>query len=144
VILRALTLWRPWSAAIVHGPKRCENRSWARRDELPPGSLLAIHSGSQWAPQEDIDAISALWPGLDPDPHAHPKGAVLGVAEVVRYDRIHRDPIPADPWACGPWVWRLGRVVPLLVHLRMPGRYGLWRLPADLEANLIDAWRSAA
>ena len=42
--MRALTLWRPWSDAIVFGPKRIENRTW-----VPPASMigryLAIHAG---------------------------------------------------------------------------------------------------
>ena len=33
--MKALTLWRPWAAAIVHGTKRVENREWT-----PPRSML--------------------------------------------------------------------------------------------------------
>lgn len=46
--MRALT-WRPWSDAIVRGPKRVENRPWT-----PPGFFLgetiAIHAGKKYAP----------------------------------------------------------------------------------------------
>lgn len=45
--LRALTLHRPWSDAIVRGPKRVENRTW-----FPParfvGQELAIHGGKTY------------------------------------------------------------------------------------------------
>lgn len=78
---------------------------------------------------------------VHPEPAAR---AIVGLAEVVRYDRINRDPIPSDPWAFGPWVWRLGHVVPLLLPMAIPGRQGLWRPPVDVERALIAAWRSAA
>ena len=50
--LSALTLWRPWAAAIAHGTKRIENRTW-----VPPRSMfgqdIAIHAGQRL----DADAI---------------------------------------------------------------------------------------
>lgn len=53
--MKALTLWRPWSDAIVRGSKRVENRPWA-----PPasalGQVIAIHAGARF----DSEAFAGL------------------------------------------------------------------------------------
>ena len=143
MILRALTLWRPWPASIVAGPKRAENRPWAHQVGFPPGSVIALHAGAKWD-AAGAAFIHARWPELDMDPAHHPKGVIVGLTEVVRYDRINRDPTEEDPWAFGPWVWRLGRVVPLLFPVAVRGAQGLWTLPLPVERGLLDVWRGAA
>lgn len=118
--MRGLTLWRPWSDAIVRGPKRVENRPWA-----PPasilGKLIAIHAGQKYT--------ASAWdlPGgyVPPSNAACPKG-IVGVARIVGYldlrkdgrrsrttlqvfERLtaHVDRLDEDPWWAGPVGWLL-------------------------------------
>lgn len=72
--MKALTLWRPWSCAIVRGPKRVENRSW-----MPPrsavGTEIAIHGGQRY--DDHLE-----WPGGWRAPGASPIG-IGGVARLI-------------------------------------------------------------
>lgn len=45
----ALTLWRPWAWAIIHGPKRVENRTWK-----PPASFIGKRIGIHVFRQKNI------------------------------------------------------------------------------------------
>jgi len=53
-LIYAITLWQPWAAVIVDGPKDIENRTWQ-----PPawiiGRRVAIHAGKTY------DATGAAW-----------------------------------------------------------------------------------
>ena len=53
--MKALTVLQPWAWALIHGPKRIENRSWATYYRGP----LVIHAGKskKWLDE----GIPALW-----------------------------------------------------------------------------------
>lgn len=144
-IIRGLTLWRPWAAAIVHGPKRVENRPW-----FPPLSLLdcglwiAVHAGKRWDPG-GARFIAETWQecpaALDHDdeetgwPPAFVAQGIVGVARVAGVEGAGgRYGQPTDPWAVGPWCWHLADVRVLPTPIPCRGAQGLWTLPPDVLA----------
>jgi hypothetical protein len=101
---QALSVRQPWASAIIHGPKRVENRTWARK--LPPGGLwLAVHAASAldgtqedvrgWLavvlgrpnrrppPHPQLARLHGLWPSAPPLA-ALPLGAIIGAVHVHR------------------------------------------------------------
>lgn len=148
--MKALTLWRPWSDAIVRGPKRVENRTWAPLAGVV-GRFIAIHAGSRFDDSGGIDlmAMGSGWtPPLEPD--ESPMG-IVGAARIVgslntrmrdpmlrlQYaDRADRDRLAAldrDPWWVGPVGWLLDDVI-AIEPVPCRGAQGLWTVPPDVEA----------
>jgi hypothetical protein len=80
VIIRGLTLWRPWDVAMRDLGKPIENRKWPPPDYML-GQLVALHSGKRW------DDDGAMHIAL----HAHkalededcPAGAITCVARIT-------------------------------------------------------------
>lgn len=165
--MKALTVWRPWSDAIVRGPKRVENRVWA-----PPGRLLghyiAVHAGKRY--DEDCWPMPGFEP---PEPDDSPTGIVgvarlLGVLEVRgKKKRMHQAlqasgpfwpgmppdaagelgrrlwMLDQDPWWAGPCGWLLGEVR-AIDPIPCRGAQGLWAVPPDEYALLRRRWKEAA
>lgn len=79
--IQALTLHRPWDLAIVHGPKRIENRSWK-----PPlhliGDRLVIHAGKKFD-SDAVERIAERWPGLRGFALDNHVGACVGTVKVL-------------------------------------------------------------
>lgn len=145
-LIRALTLWRPWPAAILAGAKDVENRPWARPTGFPPGSVIAVHAGQRWQ-DEAVPFIQERWPAFDADRAKHPSGVIEGLVEVIGYRRVtaaEKVGTGGNPWAFGPWVWELAHPVRLLTPIPWRGAQGLFELPIDVERQLRDAWRAAA
>lgn len=138
--MRALTLWRPWSDAIVHGPKRVENRPWTPPDSMI-GELIAIHSGKRY----DADAWMMGTGYTPPEEQDSPTG-IVGVARIIGWLRrgegdfhaMHAPPgledrianLHHDPWWCGPCGWLLDDVV-AIDPIPHPGALGLWHVPGE-------------
>lgn len=140
--MRALTLWRPWTDAILYGGKRVENRTW-----LPPAFLLdtdrpvgdrvvALHAGQFY------DKEGAHWMrdnGLydPPGPEASPQG-VVGVFRISGVRRLEGTPIEVwrpdpDLWFSGPFGFSLTAVQRLERPIACRGGMKFWTLPADVE-----------
>lgn len=156
--MRAVTLHRPWSDAIVRGPKRVENRTWE-----PPRSMLgktiAIHAGKRF------DESAAL--GIAADPRIEwpppmtdadsPQG-IVGVATLrgwldLRSDRARTAPesdeersavwvLRRSPWWVGPVGWWLDDVV-AIEPVPCRGAQGLWTVPASTAAIVEERARKA-
>ncbi len=144
--MRALTLWRPWSDAIVRGPKRVENRPW-----MPPakmlGKLFAVHAGKTYN-RGDWEMPEGYEP---PDVRQSPTG-IVGVVRLAGYldmrngrrrsetaaferlaSKVHF--LDKDPWWAGPVGWFLEDVV-AIEPVPCRGAMGLWRVPDDV-AELV-------
>jgi len=140
--MRALTIHQPWAWAIVHGPKRIENRSWSTNVR----GWFAIHAGKStqsYATHHDV--VSQLIGRPLPSVSDLPFGAIVGVARLVGCSRIESI---RDPWAFGPWCWQLDDVHPLERPLPCKGLQGWWSVPlaevcALLPIDLARALRSA-
>lgn len=135
--MRALTLWRPWTDAILNGGKRVENRK-----RPPPknavGETIALHAGKRydlgswstagWTPPTDagcpqgIVGVVRLVGYLDLREPEDPRfnSVLLGVQSIVNLDR--------DPWWSGPCGWLLDRVV-AIDPVECRGAQGLWTVP---------------
>jgi hypothetical protein len=135
--IMGLTLMQPWAAAIVHGPKRIENRDWQ-----PPagmiGHYLAIHAGKKYDKRWETELF--IWDQMNcdfPFSAGHVHSAIVGVArlkEVVEQS--------SDPWFFGQFGWVLDEVV-AIDPIPCSGKQGLWTLPADVLACLRVRWRAA-
>lgn len=160
--LLALTLWRPWPAAFVHGipPKRCENRDWP-----PPtkhiGKVFALHAGLRY--ERGLWA----WPGgYEPPPEREcPTGIVMVAPLLGALDRrfgrrhVHRPAVQLDsspeahaedarirsqlavldldPWWVGKVGWLFGDPI-VIDPVPCKGAMGIWRVP---DATAAEVWR---
>jgi hypothetical protein len=111
--MKCLTVCQPWAWAIVYGPKRIENRTWPTSYRGP----LLIHAGKSRSRLGDFGPD-------EPEPAAMSFGAIIGLAELV--DCVPVQDVAGQPFAEGPWCWRLGNVRPLKKIVPMPGRLSLW------------------
>lgn len=132
MVIKGLTLIRPWPWAILNAGKRIENRSW--RPNLNIGDWIAIHAGSKWS-QDDADWIAATFRIDVPSKSDHVSGAIIGIAQyggyktsnsVLRWN-------PSEPWLFGPFGWVLNNVQ-AITSIPHKGALGLWTLhPSALE-----------
>jgi hypothetical protein len=116
--LYALTIYRPWTDAILHSTKRFENRKWPPWKRVM-GRRIAIHAGkkydregAEWMLENDL-----FVPPAEPD---SPTG-VVGVARIAGVVESSD-----DPWFVGRYGWRLVDVVELPQPVRCLGTQKLW------------------
>jgi hypothetical protein len=121
--VRVLTVKQPWAWALIHGPKRVENRSWPTAYRGP----LLIHAGKR--PDVISPAIRALLPELPPAERLD-YGAIVGVVDLV--DCVPYVEVAGQPFAEGPWCWLVREPRPL-TPLPCRGALSLWQPPADFR-----------
>lgn len=121
--LLALTLKQPWASAVVELGKDVENRSWT----TPFRGEFAIHAGR--STDESASAVGArLTQRL-------PSGCVVAVATLVD---VVRD--SSSEWADeGLYHWVIDGVRPLVVPVPCVGRQSLFKLPLDVERDVLAA-----
>ena len=135
--ISAISLWEPWASALVLGPKPIENRSW--RIKIPAGGRwLAIHVSKQCDSAEAFAKVAEVWPGHPTNARA---GQIIGAVRIDRCVRVEdlEGELATSPWVTGPWVWVVGKKVPLDHSLPMLGRQGLWDPPAQSILDLYAA-----
>ncbi|QEG40407.1 ASCH domain-containing protein [Roseimaritima ulvae] len=133
--MRAITIHRPWAWAIAEGLKTIENRPW-HSDYT--GRLL-IHAGKSKG--SDVTAVEFMRSiGIDGSPFEQiPGGAIVAVVDMVRCEAfcpapslLDPSPVPiADPWAFGPYCFRLANVIKLPQPVPCKGQLGLWTPNAE-------------
>lgn len=156
--MKAITLHRPWPAAIFHLPgthaKRVENRGW-RPPRAIVGQRIAVHAGITI----DRGALTELRRTIGArelrDEVALATG-IIGTAVVVgvTYQReveqrvarfVDSGPQTADDmrwwltvhhWFVGPFGWLLDDARPCPTPIPCQGRQGLWNVPADVAMRL--------
>jgi hypothetical protein len=152
--MKALTLWRPWSDAIVRGPKAIENRGWWHRSIV--GETIAIHAGTRFD-ADGFVAMRRLWRGA-PDSTVSPQG-IVGVARVCGViapgegEDGHECPVvlagipgvhvDADArwWSGRSFGWILDQRV-AIEPVPCRGAQGLWNVPLPIEAVVRDRVRA--
>ncbi len=142
--MKALTIDALWAWAIIHGPKRIENRTWRTNYRGP----LAIHAGRTCS--RDDEAFKFLTQqGLKPptgDDLERMRGHVLGIVELVdcveladireglfSCDTDAQD-IASDAFSEGPMCWVIENPRPLRSPLAAPGKPGLWDIDIDVQS----------
>lgn len=130
--MRALTIRQPWAAAITHGTKRTENRSWPAPSKHI-GTRILIHAAaaedrtlrsSTDVPRELTEGIG-IWPGT--------RSAIVAVATLAG---CHFDEGCCQPWGMdGYFHWELTDVAALPEPVPARGALGFWA-PA---ANVVNA-----
>lgn len=142
--IRALTLWRPYDHAILHGPKPVENRGWP-----PPafmlGRDLVLHAGKKF----DTEAWNFPEGYVIPDEADCPTG-IVGAVSLVGW--VKRDGASlswagmnesqAEHWASSAWYapgsygWLVSDPRPLEQPIPCAGKQGLWLLTSSLERQV--------
>jgi hypothetical protein len=133
--VKALTIRQPYADAIVHGPKRVENRT--RRTHLR-GPIL-IHAGATTYAAVGRLAIEEItgqdpdttWPGV--------RGAIIGTARLTGChiaDGCCRpwgqtNTIRSEPYT---WHWTLADVLALPEPVPAKGALGFWTPPPAVLA----------
>ncbi len=120
--IRALSIHGPWAWAIIHGPKRVENRTWSTDYR----GLLAIHASQ--SKQSDAPATELLKRLGVELPDQWPRGVILGSVDLIDVVPIDEAPeaIRSAPFATGPYCWILANPKPLAEPLEQLGRQMLW------------------
>lgn len=139
MIIRGLSLTRPWPFAILHLGKRIENRSWK-----PPkwilGNYIALHAAQSWS-KEDFDFISSIAQGRGieiPSKAFHSHSVIVGVAKVDGFIEENNlfDPatLPEDQgkWFFGPFGWLLSDVVEFEDPVPCTGALSLWEIKPEI------------
>lgn len=129
--MKALTIRQPWAAAIAHGTKRTENRSWpAPAKHL--GTRILIHAAaaedrvlrsSNDVPSELTDGIG-VWPDT--------RSAIVAVATLTG---CHFDEGCCQPWGMdGYFHWELADVTAFATPIPAKGALGFWTPKLDLPS----------
>lgn len=160
--LRALTLIRPMSAAIVHGTKRIENRpqdlprAWRGR-----GAVVAVHAGKKWSDEYAqtcwrLDGKHTEWKdgewggGTSLPPPYVARVRDEGIVGLMRLTgRVYRDKWPhlpvraredghywLDYWWSGPFGYEIADAVAFPEPIACRGMQGFWPVPADVIATM--------
>ena len=129
--MKALTVLQPWAWALIHGPKRIENRSWATYYRGP----LVIHAGKsrKWL---DV-GVPALRENGIAIPDNFEYGAIIGIVDLVEcfHYSVLTDAQRCDVYAHGPFCWVTANPRPLQPHT-WKGAQGLWTIPDDVIAAI--------
>lgn len=138
--MRALTLIRPMSAAIVHGTKRVENRpkplpKWMRDNRV----LVAVHAGAGWDRDYELACERIDGPGFYGERFADTGivGAMIltGRAWVGRPE----DQYNAGPWYSGPHGYEIEWAAALPEPIPCRGMLGFWTINDEkIERTICD------
>ncbi|TXS68889.1 ASCH domain-containing protein [Streptomyces sp. sk2.1] len=140
--MKALTIRQHWTAAIAHGAKRTENRSWP----VPAkhiGTRILIHAAADIdrtrqpsfdVPQELTDGIG-IWPDH--------RSAIVAITTL---GGCHFD----EGGCCAPWGmsgyfhWALADVIALPTPVPAKGALGFWTPPVDVLTAVLAQQTEAA
>jgi hypothetical protein len=153
--VKAITVRQPWAWAIIYGAKDVENRAqtWSYRGPL------AIHAGTTWSPQGEVDdrvwnALCRTWhadawrcenvhdaPSARPD--RFPFGVIIGVADLTD---VHRagEGCCDSPWADAEYHGKpsthlvLADPQPIATPIPARGSLGLWMPPEHIERAVCE------
>ncbi len=151
-ITRCLSVRQPYASAIIHGPKRVENRP--RRMGLKAGDWIWLHASKQffynvgdWSDWE-WQEMRELWDDAPLDLDDYPRGAIIGAALLGKTSEYvgpwsnsagprssSQIELDADPWAVGFYCTRIEAVVALPEPVPAKGALGLWTPTADVLAR---------
>lgn len=143
-VVRALTLIRPMSAAIVHGTKRIENRP----TNLPKSmrgvpTIVAVHAGKKWS-DEYANAVSVIMKTRELNCEQGIVGLMRLTGRVFTVDdppgKLYRFALTGEPtrsdgrlepdaWWSGPFGYEIDRAVAFEKPIECSGMMGFWPVP---------------
>lgn len=121
--VRCLAVRQPWAWAIVAGAKTIENRSWSTDYRGP----IVIQASTTKAAVNQL-ARSAT-PRLPPLPVAY--SALIGVVDLLDVVPMSEQ-LEENPWAWGPYCWRLGNARAFAEPIPAKGKLNLYSLGDEL------------
>lgn len=135
--MKCISVQQPWAHAIVHGPKRIENRTWSTHHR----GELAIHASAKGRPREDWLFVESIWPGISRDKRPQ-FGAIIGLCRIVDCVGVFEAKVKYPAQA--QWInddedtvcFVLDAVRSLRTPVFMPGKLGLFDLD-DVTASLV-------
>ena len=148
--MRAITLWRPWDQAILHGGKFVENRPWALWPKMI-GQTILLHAGKNY----DKEGARFM---LDrklynpPSPSDSPIG-IVGAFVVDRVigenPKVYGDDVAYNSqWFFGPMGWVISKVMAFDEVIECGGKQGLWKPTPNDETRALSlltrgVWKDA-
>lgn len=120
-----LTIKQPWAAAIIHGPKRIENRNW-QPSNARIGEFIAIHAGK--TVDTHMMTEHFIWDTMQCTfgKDQIVTSSIIGIAVLAGFV-TESD----DPWFKGKIGWLLKEVA-AIEPVPCAGKQGLWTLPPDV------------
>lgn len=82
--MKAITIWQPWASLAACGAKHYETRGWPTKYRGP----IAIHAAAKDPRTLPLEVREALFPYAAGDLGQLPRGAIVGIAELVNVWRI--------------------------------------------------------
>ena len=162
--MKALSLTQPWAQLIAIHAKKIETRSWRTSFR----GVLAIHAAKGLGPVggkrglRELCATEPFYSALQAHADAQswtdlkdlvertlmPLGAVVAAGQLVRCEPTVGSAIwmpkrdtpeyAFGDYSPGRFMWMLDEVEPLRVPVRCGGALGLWEVPADVEAQVVE------
>lgn len=141
--MKAFSLIQPYATLIIDGHKEFETRSWP----TPYRGLVAIHAskGMSAGDREALETLTEDYPEIFRD-LAIPRGAVLGIAELVDclsmtsdLERsISEQEHDFGYWSAGRFAWKMRIVEKFAEPIPAKGMLGLWEWapPAEVVGRL--------
>lgn len=122
--MKAITIHQPWAWAITSGSKRCENRTWPTHHRGP----LIIHASKNKCDDEVGGNLLARL-GIEL-PEIIIRRAAIGIVDVVDCLPLdeYLETYGPDPFACGPFCWRLDNARAFAQPIECRGWQGLYNL----------------
>lgn len=156
--MKALSIMQPWASLIVGGPlaegrKGVENRTWH-----PPAAMIGQRFAIHASKKQDTDAYLDL-PDVEwferawfpyRTPREFPTSSIVGVATLdfvvadgavnprYKLDRVERS---QRRWFSGPVGFVLADVRAIAKPVPCKGALGFWRLPDDVERQVVEQLR---
>jgi hypothetical protein len=144
--MKALTIWQPWAAFVAAEIKRNETRSWSTRHR----GEIAIHASlnSPYTGGLDRYMTDVIDAGLRRLLVA--SGAIIAVGEITDCQPTCREgvrpvrtllssrEIALGDYSEGRYAWAIRNVRRLRNPVPCKGAQGLWTVPAEIEALVLE------
>ncbi len=127
-IERCLSVRQPWAWAICVGEKTVENRTWSTDYR----GTIAIHASSS---KQDVNALPCGSKDADVGAKVFTYGAIIGVADLVGCGPLTEE-LWKNPWADGPYCWKLENARRIRRPIAMKGKLNLFRLDESIIKRL--------
>ncbi|TWU37490.1 Tetratricopeptide repeat protein [Novipirellula aureliae] len=129
--LRGLSIRQPYAWAICANLKTIENRTWTtdRRGTIAIHASTSPQNVNEMIRECELELVDRNW---------FPYGAIIGLADIVdiaSYGPEHED----DPFAFGPYCWRMANGRLLKEPLPLKGKLNLFKMPESFQRQILEA-----